>query len=78
MKKMLLLTLVSLLLLLTGCAFGLKQTPKAIRQAFDSRFPGASHVEWERMLSTYKAEFYHDGHEKEAQFDKDGTLFTGI
>ena len=73
MKKMLLLTLVSLLLLLTGCALGLKQAPKAVRQAFDSQFPGASHVEWERVLSTYKAEFYHDGHEKEAQFDKDGT-----
>ena len=73
MKKMLLLTLVSILLLLTGCALGLNQAPKAVRQAFDSQFPGASHVEWERVLSTYKAEFYHDGHEKEAQFDKDGT-----
>ena len=73
MKKMLLLTLVSLLLLLTGCALGLKQAPKAVRQAFDSQFPGASHVEWEKVLSTYKVEFYHDGHEKEAQFDKDGT-----
>ena len=73
MKKMLLLALASLLLLLTGCAFGLKQPPKTVRQAFDSQFPGASHVEWERVMSTYKAEFYHDGHEKEAQFDKDGT-----
>ena len=73
MKKMLLLTLASLLLLLTGCAFGLKQPPKTVRQAFDSQFPGASHVEWERVMSTYKAEFYHDGHEKEAQFDKDGS-----
>ena len=72
MKKMLLLTLASLLLLLTGCAFGLKQPPKTVRQAFDSQFPGASHVEWERVMSTYKAEFYYDGHEKEAQFDKDG------
>ena len=61
MKKMFLLTLFSLLLLLTGCTLGLRQAPKAVRQAFDSRFPGASHVEWERMLSTYKA------------FDKDGT-----
>ena len=78
MKKMLLLTLVSLLLLLTGCALGLNQAPKAVRQAFDSQFPGASHVEWERVLSTYKAEFYHDGHEKEAQFGKDGTVFTGL
>ena len=73
MKKMLLLTLFSLLLLLTGCTLGLKQTPKAVRQAFDSQFPGAIHVEWERTLSNYKAEFYHDGHEKEAQFAQDGT-----
>ena len=73
MKKMLLLTVFFLLLLLTGCTIGLKQTPKAVRQTFDSLFPGAKHVEWERVLSTYKAEFYHDGHEKEAQFDKDGS-----
>ena len=72
MKKMLLLTVFSLLLLLTGCSLGLKQAPKAVRHAFDTMFPGASHVEWEKVLSTYKAEFYHDGHEKEAQFDKDG------
>ena len=73
MKKMLLLTLLSLLLLLAGCTIGIKQTPKAVRQAFDALFPGATHVEWESVLSTYKAEFYHDGHEKEAQFDKDGS-----
>jgi len=73
MKRMLLLTLFSLLLLLTGCTIGLKQAPKAVRQAFDARYPRAIHVEWEKVLSAYKAEFYHDGHEKEAQFDKDGT-----
>ncbi len=73
MKKMLLLTLLSLLLLLAGCTIGIKQTPKAVRQAFDALLPGATHVEWESVLSTYKVEFYHDGHEKEAQFDKDGT-----
>ena len=68
MKKMLLLTLLSLLLLLAGCTIGIKQTPKAVRQAFDALFPGATHVEWESVLSTYKAEFYHDGHEKELTF----------
>ena len=92
MKKMLLLTLLSLLLLLAGCTIGIKQTPKAVRQAFDALFPGATHVEWESVLSTYKAEFYHDGHEKEAQFDKgeqsdrekqlllfpDGSIFTRL
>ena len=73
MKKMLLLILFSLLFLLTGCTIGIKQTPKAVRQAVDTRFPGAIHVEWERTLSNYKAEFYHDGREKEAQFGQDGT-----
>lgn len=72
MKRMLLLTLFSLLLLLTGCTIGLKQAPKAVRQAFDARYPGAIHVEWEKVLSAYKVDFYHDGHEKEAVFDKDG------
>ncbi len=72
MKIMLLLTLFSLLLLLTGCTLGLKQTPKAVRQAFDSRYPGAIHVEWEKVLSAYKVDFYYDGREKEAVFGKDG------
>ncbi len=72
MKKMLLLTIFSLLLLLTGCTLGLKQAPKAVRQAFDARYPGAIHAEWEKILSAYKVDFYHDGHEKEAVFDKDG------
>lgn len=69
---MLLLAVFSLLLLLTGCTLSLKQTPKAVRQAFDSRYPRAIHAEWEKSLSAYKVDFYHDGHEKEAVFDKDG------
>lgn len=69
---MLLLAVFSLLLLLTGCTLGLKQAPKAVRQAFDARYPGAIHAEWEKILSAYKVDFYHDGHEKEAVFDKDG------
>jgi hypothetical protein len=35
-------------------------------------FPGATHVEWEKVFSNYKAEFYHDRHEKTAQFGPDG------
>jgi hypothetical protein len=35
-------------------------------------FPGSTHVEWDKDLSTYTADFYYDGHEKEAQFDEDG------
>ena len=35
-------------------------------------FPGSIHVEWEKVLSIYTVDFFHDGHEKEARFDKDG------
>ncbi len=73
MKKMLLFALLTALFILAGCTIGIMQTPKAVRQAFDALFPGATHVEWKKVLSAYKAEFYHDGHEKEAQFDKEGT-----
>ena len=73
MKKMLLFALLTILFLIVGCAFEVRKAPKPVHHAFDSMFPGASHVEWEKVLSSYKAEFYHDGHEKEAQFDGDGT-----
>ena len=70
---MLIFALLTIAFLLVGCALEIRQAPKPVHHAFDFMFPGASHVEWEKILSTYKAEFYHDGHEKEAQFDSDGT-----
>ena len=73
MKKMLIFALLTIAFLVVGCTFEIRQVPKPVLNAFDSMFPGASHVEWEKIMSTYKAEFYHYGHEKEAQFDSDGT-----
>ena len=73
MNKMLLFALLTIVFLVVGCTFEIRQAPKPVHTAFNSKFPGATHVEWEKNLSTYKAEFYHDGHEKEAQFDGDGT-----
>ena len=73
MKKMLLFALLTIVFLFVGCALEIRQAPKPVQNAFDSMFPGATHVEWEKVMSIYKAEFYHDGHEKEAQFEGDGT-----
>jgi len=73
MKKMLLFALFTIIFLLLGCEISIKQPPKSVRQAFETMFPGATHVEWEKMPSAYKADFHHDRHEKEAQFSKDGT-----
>ena len=69
---MLLFALLTIAFLLTGCKYGIKQTPKQVRQAFETLFPGAIHVEWDKEFSTYKADFYHEGREKEAQFDNEG------
>ena len=73
MKKMLLFALLTIAFLLAGCKYGIKHAPMLVRQAFETMFPGATHVEWDKEFSTYKAEFYHEGHEKEAQFDHAGT-----
>ena len=73
MKKMLIFTLLTIVSFFVGCVSEIGQVPKSVQNAFDSMFPGATHVEWEKVLSTYHAEFYHDGHEKEAQFDGEGT-----
>ena len=72
MNKMLLLALLTIAFILGGCEYGIKQAPKQVREAFETMFPDATHVEWDKEFSTYKAEFYHDGHEKDAQFDKEG------
>ena len=73
MKKMLIFAFLTIVFLIVGCASEIRQAPKPVHNAFDSMFPGATHVEWEKIMSTYKAEFVHGGHEKEAQFEGDGT-----
>ena len=72
MKKKPLFALLSIISLLIGCEVDIKQPPIAVRQAFEAKFPGATHVEWEKLLSSYKADFHHEGREKEAQFDGTG------
>ena len=72
MKKMHLFALLTIAFLLTGCKDGIKQAPKQVSQSFEAMFPNATRVEWDKEFSSYTADFYHDGHEKEAQFDKDG------
>ncbi len=60
-------------LLLTGCKHRIGRPPREVLQAFETIFPGASHTEWAEHFSVYVADFYHDGHEKQAQFDSTGT-----
>ena len=73
MKKMLLFALLTIIFLLIGCEVGIKQPPKEVRQTFETMFPSATHVEWEKILSSYKADFQHEGRKKEAQFNGTGT-----
>ena len=72
MKKTLLFALLTVAFLLTGCKYGIKQVPRQVRHAFEAMFPGATHVEWDKEFSSYTAGFYHEGHEKKAQFNKKG------
>ena len=72
MKKMHLFALLTIAFLLTGCKDGIKQAPKQVSQSFEAMFPNATRVEWDKEFSSYTADFYHDGHEKEAQFDEEG------
>lgn len=73
MKKMLLFALLTIIFLLIGCEVGIKQPPKEVRQTFENMFPGATHMKWEKVLSSYKADFQHEGRKKEAQFNGTGT-----
>lgn len=71
MKKMLIALLLLFLAFVTSC-YDVHKAPKKVQNAFDSMFPESTRVEWERELSVYKAEFIHDGHEKDAWFSPDG------
>lgn len=63
------------LVLVTGtvsCERDIAHAPKPVESAFNEKYPGATMVEWEKLLGNYKAEFFFDDHEMEAQFDKEG------
>ncbi len=72
MKKMLLFALVTMAFLSTGCKYRIGQAPNEVLQTFVTMFPGATDVEWSRQISTFTANFYHEQHEKQAQFDSTG------
>lgn len=74
MKKMLLFALVTMAFLSTGCKHRIGQAPNEVLHTFATMFPGATDVEWSRQISAFTADFYHDQHEKNAQFDSTGTL----
>jgi hypothetical protein len=73
MKKMLLFIVLSLVLLLVGCNYGIRKAPQQVRKTFETMFPGATLMEWERDYNTYKAEFLNEGRESECWFSKEGS-----
>lgn len=73
MKKMLLFALLTMAFLFTGCKQKIEQAPEEVLNAFATMFPDATHVEWSRQISAFTADFYHDQHEKQVQFDSKGT-----
>ena len=44
----------------------------SVEDVFNEKYPGATMVEWERHANYYEVEFFYNGHEMEAHFDKDG------
>ena len=73
MKKMLLVALFTMVFMLTGCKHRIERAPEEVFHAFMAMFPGATHVEWSRQTSAFTADFYHDQHDKQVQFDSNGT-----
>jgi len=70
MKKKLL-SLVFLILL--GCNSNTSEIPKAVHDAFASKFPNATEVEWEKESTTeWEAEFEIEGKEYTATFNNQG------
>ncbi len=72
MKKILLFALLTMAFLFTGCKRRIEHAPEVVLNAFATMFPDATHVEWSRQISTFTADFYHDQHEKQVQFDCKG------
>lgn len=64
---------ITISLILTGCEYDIPTAPDFVLKTFQEKFPDARGAEWERERGLYKADFYSDGHEKEAWFRKDGS-----
>lgn len=50
------------------------RVPAVVRDAFRQNFNETKNVEWSRYKGLFEVIFYHDGKEKIARFDNDGTL----
>ena len=48
--------------------------PSTVRESFRSNFPETRNIEWSRIKGLYEVIFYHEGREKIARFDPEGTL----
>lgn len=67
------LKLMSVAVLLVGVTACSQNAPKEVKDAFNSKFPSASEVEWEKENdSEWEAEFKLDGKEYSANFSTDG------
>lgn len=48
--------------------------PSSVREGFRSKFHPVKNVEWSHLKGLYEVIFYHEGKEKIARFDQNGTL----
>jgi hypothetical protein len=77
MKK-LLFTSISLVLLVScgGTRIAAADVPSAVMTAFNTKYPNAANVEWEKEKEKgkimYEAEFQFNGKKTEAEFSEDG------
>ena len=67
--------------LVVASCYDVNKAPESVQSAFETMFPGAAQVEWEKELKVYRAEFVYDGRELEACFTSEGKWIqtsTGI
>ena len=72
MKKALILCAILSISAFYSCRYEVKTAPDAVMKCFESRFPDATRIEWERDMGQFKASFSINDQEKEAWFEKEG------
>lgn len=50
------------------------RVPAVVRDGFKANFSGTKNTEWSRHNGLFEVIFYHEGKEKIARFDREGTL----
>ncbi len=75
MKKNFLPAIIAVMLI-TGCAQELKESdvPQAVKDAFNTKYPGTTVTKWEKEGEAYEAEYTANGKEMGAEFKADGTF----